>query len=447
MPPGQASAALRLPTASAGELTPSPRPAGVKPRKPAATLSGHRGAGRVMAREISPGRGAASELSLAEVAELLGTSWSGSRVVSSLNVGSPCPISVGTFVSPKRMYGRSCWRAGGAGSPAWRGGGWWPDAGGRRRFGYVRKLPSGRFQASFIAPSGTRQTAPRTFLRRTDADRWLLRLSPTSPVVHGWMRSSVESCSATTRGVSAGPPGDWSALAGDLCVQHSSAPATLLDRPLQGHPDGCPGVVRGGDAGEGGRTSITQSYRFFRAVLYSAVRDGAVARNPCQVPGAGAERAGSGRRRRPLKSWRWWRRSPLGTGRRCFSPRGAGCAEARSGPVRDDIDLRQERSGYATTTLSCWSRRAFDTDPKSAAGKRTVFIPPHVMPYLTEHTAKWAGEERFFVGREALPMRGKRRASGVRAGPAQTGCPASRSMTCGNGSDPRGGDWGDATRT
>src|SRR5690349_12601901 len=43
----------------------------------------------------------------------------------------------------------------------------------RRRFGYVRKLPSGRFQASFVTPSGRRQAAPQTFRTRTDADRWL----------------------------------------------------------------------------------------------------------------------------------------------------------------------------------------------------------------------------------------------------------------------------------
>ena len=42
-----------------------------------------------------------------------------------------------------------------------------------RRFGYVRKLPSGRYQASFIGPSGLRQTAPGTFRTKTDADRWL----------------------------------------------------------------------------------------------------------------------------------------------------------------------------------------------------------------------------------------------------------------------------------
>ena len=49
-------------------------------------------------------------------------------------------------------------------------------AGRRRRFGLVRKLPSGKWQASFIGPGGVRQTAPDTFLRRTDADRWLAQV-------------------------------------------------------------------------------------------------------------------------------------------------------------------------------------------------------------------------------------------------------------------------------
>jgi hypothetical protein len=46
----------------------------------------------------------------------------------------------------------------------------------RRRFGRVRKLPSGKYQASFIGPAGTRQNAPDTFLTKTDAGRWLTKV-------------------------------------------------------------------------------------------------------------------------------------------------------------------------------------------------------------------------------------------------------------------------------
>jgi hypothetical protein len=46
----------------------------------------------------------------------------------------------------------------------------------RRRFGMVRKLPSGKYQASFIGPAGTRQNAADTFLTKTDAGRWLTKV-------------------------------------------------------------------------------------------------------------------------------------------------------------------------------------------------------------------------------------------------------------------------------
>jgi len=31
--------------------------------------------------------------------------------------------------------------------------------------------------------------------------------------------------------------------------------------------------------------------------------------------------------------------------------------------------------------------QAFDADPKTDAGRRTVSIPPHVLPFLAEHVA------------------------------------------------------------
>lgn len=44
---------------------------------------------------------------------------------------------------------------------------------GRRRFGALRKLPSGRLQASYLGPDGLRHAAPQTFATKRDADRWL----------------------------------------------------------------------------------------------------------------------------------------------------------------------------------------------------------------------------------------------------------------------------------
>jgi hypothetical protein len=42
-----------------------------------------------------------------------------------------------------------------------------------RKFGWVRKLPSGRYQASCISPDGARVNAPTTFVKEEHADKWL----------------------------------------------------------------------------------------------------------------------------------------------------------------------------------------------------------------------------------------------------------------------------------
>lgn len=44
---------------------------------------------------------------------------------------------------------------------------------GRRGFGRIRKLPSGRWQASYMAPDLRRTNAPITFLTKADAEGWL----------------------------------------------------------------------------------------------------------------------------------------------------------------------------------------------------------------------------------------------------------------------------------
>lgn len=44
---------------------------------------------------------------------------------------------------------------------------------GKRRFGRVRKLPSGRWQARYPGPDGVDRPAPETFARKSDAERFL----------------------------------------------------------------------------------------------------------------------------------------------------------------------------------------------------------------------------------------------------------------------------------
>jgi excisionase family DNA binding protein len=112
-------------------------------------------------------------LTVAEVAELLGTSERfprrliAERRITFVHVGRHVRIpesAVRDFIAGGVGRASKCPLA------RRKGGG---VVSSRRRFGKVRKLPSGRFQASFIAPSGKRQTALRTFRTKTDADRWL----------------------------------------------------------------------------------------------------------------------------------------------------------------------------------------------------------------------------------------------------------------------------------
>ena len=44
---------------------------------------------------------------------------------------------------------------------------------GHRGWGYVRKLPSGMWQASYLGPDGLRHTAPTTFQTKLDAEKYL----------------------------------------------------------------------------------------------------------------------------------------------------------------------------------------------------------------------------------------------------------------------------------
>ena len=43
----------------------------------------------------------------------------------------------------------------------------------RRSFGHIRKLPSKKYQASFVSQKGERVNAPYTFLTKSDASAWL----------------------------------------------------------------------------------------------------------------------------------------------------------------------------------------------------------------------------------------------------------------------------------
>lgn len=280
----------------------------------------------------------------------------------------------------------------------------------RRRFGKIRKLPSGRYQASFIGPSGTRQTAPRTFRTKTDADRWLstvetdlsrgtwldenLGHEPFGTYARAWLRDHPKM----------GP------RYRETCERNLRLHlAPLAGIPLRAVTSA---VVREWYAaalrGKGGRASIAQSYRFLRAVMNTAVRDGIIARNPCQIPGAGSDRA----KERPVAT-----PSQVAALIEAITPRyraavllAAWCGLRRGevlGLRPADVDLNAATVTVRRSRVELLAKpEAFDADPKTDAGKRTVTIPPHVLPILAAHMETWAGKDQVFIGRDGRPMRG-----------------------------------------
>jgi integrase len=281
----------------------------------------------------------------------------------------------------------------------------------RRRFGKLRKLPSGRWQASYVGQDGLRHVAPDTFRTKTDADRWL------ASVETDQHRGQVldETLGQRTLGEYAREVLRNSSTVGprwrETCERNMRLHlAALLDLPVRNIT---PATVRQWHAealrGNGGRVSIAQTYRLLRMVMNVAVSDGAILKNPCQIKGAGAVEAKERRVATPAQ---------LVALVEAITPpkyRAAiligGWVGLRRGEIvglrREDVDLDRGVIHVRTSRLELLEAPVReDKAPKSRAGRRRVTIPPHVIPVLREHLDHYAGRDRVFVGSDGEPLRG-----------------------------------------
>jgi integrase len=163
---------------------------------------------------------------------------------------------------------------------------------GRRRFGKVRKLPSGRYQASYLDPDGVRRPAPETYRTKREAEQWL---------------SVVEA--ELLRGQWTNPE-DRRELLRDFGNRWISERPGLRPRTLdlyrwtfKKHIEPFLGKAPLGEidaarvrawrarllASGVSRTMTAKAYRLLRAILMTAVDDGVLTRNPCRITGAGSE--------------------------------------------------------------------------------------------------------------------------------------------------------------
>lgn len=272
----------------------------------------------------------------------------------------------------------------------------------RRTFGAVRRLPSGRYQASYLSPDGLRRTHAETFTTKGDADGWLAGIRV--DLERGDWRPAV--LAAAPAQLLEDYAESW--LAGrDLKPRTRAEYAAILRlriRPTFGRtPVGeiTPAAVRKWHAALGastGPTARAHAYGLLRTILGTAVADDLIPANPCRVRGGGSSKRV--KRIRPATLGELEAIvAAIAARYRAMVLLAAWCA-LRFGELtelrRGDVDLKAGRLRIRRGVTRTAGAVHVGT-PKSDAGIRDVAIPPHLIPVLRAHLAEHTGR-----GRDAL---------------------------------------------
>jgi integrase len=258
----------------------------------------------------------------------------------------------------------------------------------RRHFGNVRKLPSGRYQARYWQ-AGVLQKAEETFKAKADALAWLSTIE-TDLLRGAWVAPSDGKVSFSEYA------NDW------LDKQSHLRPRTIelyryllrchLDPTFGAHPLS---AITSTDVISWHRALVRKlpgtapkAYRLLAQLMKSAVTDGCIVRSPVAVKGASKE---------PLHEQAVPTVAEVDALAdavpELYKPMvllAAWCA-LRFGELaalrRDRIDLMHSEIRVAETVTELATGERFAGPPKTAAGRRTVAIPPHLLPLVEEHLA------------------------------------------------------------
>lgn len=292
----------------------------------------------------------------------------------------------------------------------------------KRRFGRVRKLPSGRYQARYAGPDGVDRPAPETFASKTDADVWLT-LKEAEIRRGDWHDPDAGRVKF----------GDY---ADTWINDHVLKPRTeeLYRGLLKNHLKPTFGNVDLGEIREGdirrwrkerltagpkqarpfGPVTVAKAYRLLHAIMTTATEDGRVRRNPCHIKGAGQEHSDE----RPV--------IPVSTLVELLDNVPvryrallllATFANLRFGELaalrRNQVDLDACEVRVNASTSEMDDGRLIDGGTKSRAGIRTVAFPVEIVPELADHLERFADRKAnglVFIG----PKGGRLRRSNFR---------------------------------
>lgn len=258
----------------------------------------------------------------------------------------------------------------------------------RRRFGSVRRLPSGRYQARYPGPDGMVQPADDTFATKTEAEVWLTRKE--AELIEGeWIDPDAGAILVPDYGST------WIEERAGLRPKTVSIYRGLLRCHITPHlvtvTVGSLTLARVRrwrkkllDSGVSPITTA-KAYRLLRAIMNTAVDDGLIKRNPCRIKGAGSEESPE----RPVLSVAqvYALADAVGSAYRALlllatfaSLRWAELAALRP----EDIDVQTCTVRVARQLHYHQAGYSFGP-PKSRAGRRIVAFPGLITPDLREH--------------------------------------------------------------
>lgn len=168
----------------------------------------------------------------------------------------------------------------------------------RRSFGHIRKLPSRKYQASYVGSYGRRINAPYTFLTRSDASAWL-------SAEEVKFRRTGEKPATSTLALAVDSPQFETYLERHIKLQTTSSGSllrestkTLYRRLLrvnlrQFHGQSMSEISVSDvnewwakSIGSGKRSIASKAYKLLSAAMKRAVNEGIIESNPCRVKGA-----------------------------------------------------------------------------------------------------------------------------------------------------------------
>lgn len=274
---------------------------------------------------------------------------------------------------------------------------------GKRDFATIRQLPSKRWQVRYTGPDGIRRNGAHTFLRKVDADAYVadkrreINREVWDAADHdkpqritfgayaaGWLANR----QVAGRPIKARTREHYQNILDDHLLDTFGSrqlaaikpkdvrewyEATLVDRP----------------------TMRSHAYSLLRTILGSAVIDEIVDTNPARITGAG--RAKRVHKIRPASIEELAALTEAMPERLRLMVTLASWCALRFGEAvelrRGDIDLRDEVIRVRRAATRVGGTFAITT-PKSDAGVRDVDIPPHIIPMIEDHLAKYVDKGR-----------------------------------------------------